>query len=88
VNSAITRTHIINSLKWVDKVTTFNTDEELENTIKEYEPDIMVVGSDWKDKNIIGSHYSKQLIFFDRIHGLSTTNTLDKYLIGIRENNI
>jgi D-beta-D-heptose 7-phosphate kinase/D-beta-D-heptose 1-phosphate adenosyltransferase len=71
----------------VDKVTTFNTDEELENTIKEYEPDVMVVGSDWKEKNIIGSNYSKQLIFFDRIQGLSTTNTLDKYLLGIRENN-
>ena len=87
VNSAITRTHIINSLKWVDKVTTFNTDEELENTIKEYEPDVMVVGSDWKEKNIIGSNYSKQLIFFNRIQVLTTTNNLDKYLIGIRENN-
>jgi D-beta-D-heptose 7-phosphate kinase/D-beta-D-heptose 1-phosphate adenosyltransferase len=88
VNSIITRTHIIGSLKWVNEVTYFSTDEDLENKIRKYEPDIMVVGSDWKDKNIIGSHYSKQLIFFDRIHGLSTTNTLDKYLIGIRENNI
>jgi D-beta-D-heptose 7-phosphate kinase/D-beta-D-heptose 1-phosphate adenosyltransferase len=85
VNSIITRTHIINSLKWVDKVTTFNTDEELENTIKEYEPDVMVVGSDWKEKNIIGSNYSKQLIFFDRIQGLSTTNTsTSKFVQALR----
>lgn len=88
VNPIATRTHIMYSLKWVNEVTTFNTDEELESIIKKYEPDLMVVGSDWKDKNIIGSSYSKKLIFFDRIQGLSTTNTLDKYLIGIRENNI
>jgi bifunctional ADP-heptose synthase (sugar kinase/adenylyltransferase) len=36
----------------------------------------MIVGSDYKDKNVIGSELVKEVIFFDRIEGYSTTNTL------------
>jgi D-beta-D-heptose 7-phosphate kinase/D-beta-D-heptose 1-phosphate adenosyltransferase len=48
----------------------------LEYLIKEIEPDIMVVGSDWEDKKVIGSEFAKELKFFDRIDGYSTTRTI------------
>ena len=38
----------------------------------------MVVGSDWKDKPVIGSQYAKELKFFDRIDGHSTTETIQR----------
>jgi D-beta-D-heptose 7-phosphate kinase/D-beta-D-heptose 1-phosphate adenosyltransferase len=86
VNSLVTRLHIMSFLKPVDSVTAFSNDAELESIIKNYCPDVMVVGSDWQGKSVIGSQYAKRLVFFDRIKNFSTSATLDKYLGSIREN--
>ncbi len=64
------------NLKAVDQVSFFSTDEELENTIREYSPDVMIVGSDWEGKPVIGSQFAKELRFYDRIKDYSTTNTI------------
>ena len=42
------------------------------------EPDVMVIGSDWKGKTVVGEQYTKNLGFFDRIEGYSTTNILEQ----------
>ena len=68
------------NLKAVDAVSFFSTDAELENTIKEYAPDIMIVGSDWKGKPVIGSQFAKELKFYDRIKNYSTTATLQNII--------
>ncbi|HTB53101.1 MAG TPA: adenylyltransferase/cytidyltransferase family protein [Ferruginibacter sp.] len=68
------------NLKAVDTVSFFSTDEELENTIKEYAPDIMIVGSDWKGKPVIGSQFAKELKFYDRIKDYSTTATIQSII--------
>jgi len=39
-------------------------------------PDIMIVGSDWRGKEIVGQKHAKQLEFFERIGHYSTTNIL------------
>ena len=67
---------VLESIRYVDEVLIFNSAEQLESLIKEVFPDIMVVGSDWKGKKIVGSEYSKEVVFFDRIEGYSTTNIL------------
>ena len=36
----------------------------------------MVIGSDWKDKTVIGEMFTDKLIFFDKIGNYSTTNIL------------
>ena len=38
--------------------------------------EIMVVGADYKNKNVIGSRHVKDIIFFDKIEGYSTTKIL------------
>ena len=68
------------NLKAVDEVSFFSTDEELESTIKEFAPDIMIVGSDWKGKPVIGSQFAKELKFYDRIRNYSTTATLQNII--------
>ncbi len=70
------RSFFLSNLKAVDEVSFFSTDEELENTIREFAPDIMIVGSDWKGKPVIGSQYAKELKFYDRIKDYSTTSTI------------
>lgn len=70
------RKFFLENLKAVDEVKYFSTDQELENLVKSIQPDIMVVGSDWKDKSVIGSYYAAKLIFFDRIENYSSTNII------------
>ncbi|AOV59089.1 hypothetical protein BOW87_gp152 [Synechococcus phage S-CAM3] len=36
----------------------------------------MVVGSDWKGKEVVGSQYAKSVRFFDRLGDYSTTQTV------------
>ena len=64
------------SLSSVDEVTYFDSDESLEALIKDVKPDIMVVGSDWKDKSVIGSYWSADLKFYDRIEKYATSKTV------------
>lgn len=76
-NNIYDRIDFLNSIKYVDSVTIFDTDEELENKIKEYQPDIMVIGDDYKDKPIIGSQYIKEIVYFERIKDKSTSKILN-----------
>ena len=70
------RKFMLESIKWVDEVYIFNTSEELKNTIRDVAPDFMVIGSDWRNKPIIGSEHAKELRFFEKINGYSTTKAL------------
>jgi D-beta-D-heptose 7-phosphate kinase/D-beta-D-heptose 1-phosphate adenosyltransferase len=65
------------SIKGVYTVVSFNTDDELIRHIQLIEPDIFVIGSDYKDKPIIGSEYVKEIKYFDRLENLSTTDILN-----------
>ena len=77
INKVYDRKFLLESIKYIDKVYIFNSKEELENKIEEILPNIMVIGSDWKNKNIVGAQYTDKLVFFDRIEGYSTTNILE-----------
>ena len=79
-NKIDNRIALLSNLKAVDKVLVFNTDFELESIIEQYNPDIMIVGSDWKDRTVIGSEYAKKVVFFDRIIDESTTKTIENYI--------
>jgi D-beta-D-heptose 7-phosphate kinase/D-beta-D-heptose 1-phosphate adenosyltransferase len=76
-NSLEDRLFALNSIKYIDFLTTFNSKEELENKIKKYQPDILLVGSDWKEKEIVGGQYAREIIYFDRVGNYSTTNILE-----------
>lgn len=72
------------SIKGVSNVVTFNTDTELIDEVKKYAPDIFVIGSDYKNKTILGSEYAKKIVYFNRIEGLSTSNILKYEYNGYR----
>jgi rfaE bifunctional protein nucleotidyltransferase chain/domain len=65
------------SIKGVRKVVMFGSDIELEWQIKNEAPDIMVIGSDYKNKPIIGREFIPKIIYFDRLDNFSTTNILE-----------
>jgi D-beta-D-heptose 7-phosphate kinase/D-beta-D-heptose 1-phosphate adenosyltransferase len=81
INNQVDRQRLLQSLKVVDKVYIFNTDIELENLIQTSAPDYMVVGSEYKNKNVIGSCYAKEIKFFDRISDYASSKTI-QYIIN------
>lgn len=76
VNSWNDRYIMLKELRSVEDVVGFDTDEELENQIKKYEPDFCIIGSDYENKKVIGGEFCKRLLFFDKIEGYSTTKIL------------
>ena len=76
-NSLQDRMTMMRALKGVDEVRSFSTTPQLENLIKLYQPDVMIVGSDWEGKKVIGGEHAKELIYFRRIDGYSTTKILE-----------
>ena len=77
INTLHDRMYMLQSIKYIDKVIPFDSTKELDDTLKWYKPDIMVIGSDWKDKKVIGEFWTKKLVFFDRVGDYSTTNILE-----------
>ena len=76
INSLDDRAIILQSIKYIDRVIEFDSTDELEWLIKDIKPDVMVIGSDWKDKKVVGEKYAGKVEFFDRIEGYSTTKLL------------
>jgi rfaE bifunctional protein nucleotidyltransferase chain/domain len=76
-NNLEDRVYALESLKAIDLVYVFDNKEHLEDLIKTSSPNILVVGSDWKGKEIVGGLYAKKIVYFNRIDGYSTTNILN-----------
>ena len=70
------RSTMLSAIRYVDVIHVFDTKEDLEDLLESISPDIMVVGSDWKGKEVVGSQYAKSVRFFDRIGEYSTTKTI------------
>jgi bifunctional ADP-heptose synthase (sugar kinase/adenylyltransferase) len=64
----------------VDSVKIFSNEDELIEIIKRFSPDVMMVGSDYRDKRVVGSDYAKKLVFFKRDPRFSSTYIIDKVI--------
>ena len=67
---------ILESIKGIDIVHTFDSREGLENLLECIRPDILVVGSDWKNGIVVGREYPKEVRFFERQGDYSTSRTI------------
>ena len=76
-NNVEDRRKVLESIKYIDGVFVFNDTQGLDNLIKVIGPSIMVIGSDWKGKTVVGEQHVDKVEFFDRIEGYSTTETLE-----------
>jgi D-beta-D-heptose 7-phosphate kinase/D-beta-D-heptose 1-phosphate adenosyltransferase len=77
INNFDDRSFVIKNLKSVDSVVKFSSDEELEIEIALWSPDYLVVGSDYKDKKVIGSHLVKHVLFFEKLNDYSSTKIIN-----------
>ena len=70
------RIKFMDSIKFVNDVVFFNSDDELIKHIKEYGPDLMVIGDDYNYRSIIGIEYIPKVMFFQKIKNKSTSKIL------------
>lgn len=80
INNQYDRTYMLTALKCVDLVWVFNSDQELIDQIKLFQPDIMVKGSDYEGKSIVGAEYCKEIKFMELEDGYSTTNIIQRII--------
>jgi D-beta-D-heptose 7-phosphate kinase/D-beta-D-heptose 1-phosphate adenosyltransferase len=78
INSLFFRKTMLESIRYIDIVLPFGSRNELENLIELYSPDILLVGSDWKNCDVVGRQYAKEVRFFNRIGNYSTSNLIEK----------
>ena len=77
INPIEHRIKMLESLKFVDDVITFDTDTDLNDILYVYQPDVIVIGDEYKSKNIIGAEHAKEIYFFEKNIYISTTKILN-----------
>lgn len=78
-NNQEDRKKMLESIKFVDEVIFFDSRDELIQSVKDYSPDIMVVGDDYIGEKVFGSEHAKKLVFFKKIPQYSSTKILNYY---------
>jgi D-beta-D-heptose 7-phosphate kinase/D-beta-D-heptose 1-phosphate adenosyltransferase len=64
-------------IEGVDKIVVFDSDDSLRKYLETYKPDIFVIGDEYMYKPIIGGEHAKEIKFFGKLEGFSTTKLLD-----------
>lgn len=75
-NSQDDRAYLLQAIRFVDEVIIFDSKDDLANNIRKVSPDFLVVGSDWKGKDVVGDEYAGEVKFFKRIGEYSTSRVL------------
>lgn len=64
----------IEGCKYIGAVVKYSTEEELYEIIKKINPDVRILGSDWKGKNYTGHDLNTTIHWHTRNHDYSTSN--------------
>jgi len=64
-------------IEGVDKIVVFDSDDSLRNHLQTYKPDVFVIGDEYMYKPIIGGEHAKEIKFFGKLDGFSTTKLLE-----------
>ena len=65
---------ILNAIKHIDEIITYDTEEDLYELLKNNSIDVRVLGTDYKDKKFTGDDLNIPIHFHERSHEWSATN--------------
>ena len=71
------RYRTLKSIRYIDDVYVYQTEEELYELIKFFKPDIRILGEDYIGKSFTGDDLPPKVIYTTRAHGWSTTRMKD-----------
>ena len=78
INNLFYRVAMLEAIKYIDEVHVFGSRKELVQLIEFYNPDVLIVGGAWRDGDVVGREYAKEVRFFNRVGGYSTTKLINK----------
>ena len=78
INDLSYRVAMLEAIKYIDAVHTFDTRSELEGLIQMYNPDILLLGDDWRYGDVVGREYAKEVRFLPRVGGYASSNTIKR----------
>lgn len=81
INSLLFRKTMLESIKYINIVLPFGSKLELEQLIELYNPDILLVGGDWRNGEVVGKQFAKKVKFFNRVENYSTTKIISQIKI-------
>ncbi len=64
---------ILESVKYIDEVVVYNSEQELYDLLVGLKPDVRIIGADWKGKEYTGHDLPIEMYFNSRDHNFSTT---------------
>ena len=76
INNLFDRIDFLRSIKYIDDVVAFSSEDTLIANIKRYSPDIILIGEDYIGKRVVGGEFAKEIIFFPRYGGLSSSKII------------
>ena len=74
IQSIEERTIQLKAVKYIDEIITYSTEEKLYHLLKEINPDIRILGSDYKNRSFTGDDLNIEIYFHNRNHNFSSTN--------------
>jgi len=85
VHSVNERIEILSSLKYIDAIIPYSTEEDLYQLFKTGNYDVRFLGDDYYDKGYTGQDLNMKIIFINRNHGYSTTALKQKIALSFGE---
>lgn len=64
---------ILESVRYIDEIHVYKTEQELFELLKKLKPDIRIIGADWRGKKYTGWDLPIPMYFNSRGHSFSTT---------------
>ena len=78
INDLSYRVAMLEAIKYIDAVHTFDTRSELEGLIQMYNPDILLIGDDWRNGDVVGREFAKEVRFLPRVGGYASSKTIER----------
>ena len=64
----------LEAVKYIDEIIIYNTEDELYKLLENLNPDIRILGSDYKGKSFTGDDLNINIYYHNREHNYSSTN--------------
>ena len=77
INPLAFRVEFLKSIRFIDSIRSFATDDELRGEIALFNPDVMLIGDDYRHHTIIGEELIPRIEYVKRFDGLSTTSLIE-----------
>ena len=70
----------LGAVKYIDEIIEYSTEKELYKLLKKINPNIRILGSDYKEKSFTGDDLNIKIYYHERNHDFSSTNLRDKII--------